>query len=183
MIVRFTISSLCSLLLCLCVCFCDFIVTPFPYPSTRPVILPRKLNYDTFYCSLSQILILAYLLALAVITSGLIKNTRGISFDTCLDYLPKKTTTEQLSWDSLLYCGPTILYFYLVEFSLILSLSEILYELVAHHVIEFLTFFLKTYLQTFLNFVYRCKLLLPKWSPHIQVVFVWFLNLDMCKMY
>ena len=153
---------------------CFYVTTSTPCPNTRSVKFANQFNYD--FCCFYEILTLTTLIciALCIIASTFIKNTRYITFDTCLDYLPSLSVTTKHDWANLLYLFLAIAHVYLVNGHLLLSLSEDLQSFVTKFVFELLIFILKIYLQSYYTFVYLCELMFAELNPHIKLVFLWF---------
>ena len=108
---------------------------------------------------------------------SLIINTRFVTFNTRLDYLPPQLTVNH-DWYVLFYFLLVTTHIYLViNDPSILSLSENMHSAITNLVIKLLIFFLKTYAQTYLNFIYICRIVFHDLCPYIKLVFLWFLQM------
>ena len=138
-------------------------------------------NYELIYYFVYELFILGSLIVLLLIgiASILIKNTRYITFNTCLDYLPPRGISFPMEgiWFSIFPHCFLLVYSFSMDFYLRVTLSVTLQELFTIYVLRLLDFYRKIYFLTLLNFVYIYELLLPKSSPWVKVVFLWFLKL------
>ena len=149
--------------------------TSSPCPSMRQAKFAYQCNYDRFYACIYETLIFTSLICITLcnIASIFIKNTKYITFDTCLDFLPPHLTTKH-DWDLLFRLSYKIAYVYLVSGPLLFSLSEDLHSIISQLIVELLVFIFKTYVLTYLNFIYSCKILFPELYPYSRLVFLWF---------
>ena len=157
----------------------------FPSPSLSSAVRPVDCtadNYDSMYVNLYELVISICLIILVLIklASRLIENTRFVTFDTCLDYLPprfnKSLSTEQILVLIFSHVLP-IAYFFLVDLYLIIAFWETLLDFLTILMVRFFVLYLKLYFLMFLNFIYIYELLLPKSRPYLKVVVLWFLKL------
>ena len=123
-----------------------------------------------------EILILIFIICITLwnIARTLVTNTKYITLDKCLDYLPPRFTAKH-DWDLLLRLSYKIAYLYLVDYPpppLMFSLSEGLHSIIIQLAVELVAFILKVYVQTFLNFIYLCEIMFPDLNPYIRFVFL-----------
>ena len=115
-------------------------------------------------------------MALCNIAYTLVKNTRYVTFDTCLDYLPAHSTAND-EWGFLpLYLLGTAR-IYLVDGFLILILSETLQTILNKFLVEVMLFSLRSYHRTYRNFIFTCEILFPEWCPFIRLIFLGFFEM------
>ena len=166
--------------------FCLYVL-PIPVPSfssMRPMTFTGRIKhglmFNSEYVSSTFAFTCVVLTVLILIARTFIRNTRYVTFDTRLDCLPifsLNYATVQVKWNLVLRSALIIVYFCIVDFPIFFSQSEVLQDFIIDYVLNFLSFFLKTYYQSFLIFRYIGEIILPKTSPFVQVVFLWFLKL------
>ena len=94
-------------------------------------------------------------------------NSKYITLDKCLDYLPPHLMTRH-DWDFLFRLSYKIIYLYVVNGPLLLALLEHVHSAINQLALELLIFSLKIYVQTYLNFIYLCAIFFPNLNPYIM---------------
>ena len=166
------------LFLFLGLCICNFTVSPpQPHFSARPAKFVNQINHVFPYNHIYGILLIVLLFCIVLLNLAqiIIKNTRYVTFDTCLNYLPTHLTAEKHDWNFLIYLCLVTSYFHLVNGPLMVSLSEDLHSIITHYTVELLfTLTSKKYARSYLSFVYCCKILITNVGTHIKLVFLCF---------
>ena len=152
-----------------------------PHPATVRPVDGLAVNHGLKHSFLYELLLLIFFLVLLLfdIASTFVNETRYITFDTCLDFLPHcgKTPSARQPWYYLYSIGLPIVYLSFVDAHLYFALSETLHEIITPYFFKFLKVYSGIYVTMFLNSVYILKLLFPNPSPYLRVVFFWFLSL------